>query len=160
MEYQEKTKTWCKIPRGTCIVCFLSVIISAAVMIASVFVLSTDLPAFHEAFKQEEIVAHLKVLNDIAMNHNGSRSITKGFNASRDHFLEVLAKHPNYFEVTVQEFPIRLFTETAPSFMGFYDIKGDLIHFDSNSFQTLKYSGSGTINDTMNHIPNDGCSIE
>jgi hypothetical protein len=112
---------------------------------------------FFETVKIENILKHLQIFQNIALNHNNSRSAEFGYNETSKYILNQLSSTNGLFDVTIQPFEIEEYISLKEpvfsSLMMNYKYETD--------FNQLSYSGNGDLkNLTIQRIDNKGCKAE
>ncbi|KAL5481793.1 hypothetical protein EMCRGX_G022034 [Ephydatia muelleri] len=126
---------------------------------------STATESLPQAIKIGNLMEHLKELQAIALLHNNSRSVEKGYNASAEMVMTKLANAG--YNVTTQPFSVFVYEDLAPNNAIFYaslaSVNFQWKFLQGSEYAVLRYSGSTpggqVINATLQPV-SGGCSMD
>eukprot|EP01094_Clydonella_sp_ATCC50884_P023692 TRINITY_DN5751_c0_g1_i2.p1 TRINITY_DN5751_c0_g1~~TRINITY_DN5751_c0_g1_i2.p1 ORF type:complete len:576 (+),score=124.78 TRINITY_DN5751_c0_g1_i2:92-1729(+) len=113
-----------------------------------------------ERITSDKLHSHLKKLQSIAMENDGSRAVRLGYNASLAYVQEQLEKHTDY-ELTVQHFSFQQTVALAPPELRIVDMgpRGDVVLVEVIDFSVLRDSGSADMQAPVYYV-GLGCEDE
>ena len=95
------------------------------------------------AFFQSDVEFHLENFYGIAAAHGGSRSVTKGFNASADYILANLTGAQDFYTTSTQPFSLPVFELAAPPHVSTTTAAGDhAVWLEGEDYGIMTYSAS------------------
>jgi len=103
----------------------------------------------------QNIMNHLGQFDSIAAQHSNSRAMDLGYNASVQYVVDQLKQYPDYFTISTQDFPVvQMFEVNPPQFS---QITPQALQYKNGvDFQTISYSGSGDLTDSVIYV-GTGC---
>jgi len=125
-------------------VCGASIVLAVVVIVISVFMMHSALPAYYESLDINDIMTHLEAFQTIADQNGNSRGTLYGFNQSAAYVYSVLAA--TGLEIVVQEFSLNAYRTINKTVVAQVNsATGEFVAFADTEYRDVQYSGSANV---------------